>query len=141
MSILQCLEGYFRTPLRTDSEKLPYIQRMREIFGNFHHRLGFGFIPDFRNPHSSLQLQSLATLWTVDWETLSQYDDNDAELDMIVGLIKENDSLDVLNDFYLSLKVCNPNSYLLVRQNEIICIILAANDCPQGVHHPGWSCV
>ena len=105
MSVIRCLEGFYRTPLRTDADRLPYYQQMREIFGEFDHLLGLSFVPDFRHPHLSLQLQSVASLLAADWVALAQYDDNDSELDMIVGLIKENDSLDVLSDFYLSLKV------------------------------------
>lgn len=109
MAILRCLEDYFRQPKRTEEEKLPFFQRMREIFGEFRSLVGVGFVPSFRHPHKSPTLQSISTLLTVDWEHLSQFDEGDMELEMIIELIKENDGLDVLPEFYRDLRV-SPNN-------------------------------
>ena len=114
MGVLRCLEDYFRQPRRSEDEKLPFYLRMREIFGEFHNLAGVGFVPSFRHPHKSPTLQSISTLLTADWEHLSQFDEGDMELEMIIELIKENDGLDVLPKFYRDLQV-NNHSIVLVK--------------------------
>ena len=106
--MLRCLEGYFKQPRRTEDEKIPYFRRMREIFGELHYLAGVTFVPDFRHPHKSPALRSISVLMRAEWEELAHFDEGDQELEMILELIKENDGLDLLPEFYRDLRVSNP---------------------------------
>ena len=103
--MIRAVEGFYREHPNGGRPDIGVLGLIQDILGDISRELRAGFVPSFSNNLKTPALKSVATMFTMDWEQLALYEPQDAELDMIICLVKEGRGLDIIPEFYARLRV------------------------------------